>query len=745
MSDHPLRLIFEPKSVGVVGASSDPQKRGHQVVAALQRSGFSGPIHPVNPKGGEIRGLPVARSIAEIDVPPDLVYVATPAAAVPDVVAGCGTAGVGGAIVPAVGFRESGPDGALLEARLLAAARETGIRVVGPNTSGLLNTHIGLHMVGGEPLAAGGLAIVSQSGNVALDLMTSAAARPLGVSIYVGPGNETDVGFHEILEYLAGHEPTRAIVMYMEGVQHGSDLYRVVKCVSKVKPVVVLKGGRSDAGTRSARSHTGSVAGSYRVFRAAARQSGMIEVDGSDELYAVGETLALQPVPARLGSAGAGFVVLSDGGGHATIAADRFVRLGVPLARLAAETQAQLRALLGPAASVRNPVDAAGAPDSAPSVLVRAVEIASADPACAGILLSGLFGGYAIRFAESLESEERAAANGLAEAVARAGIPLVVHSLYERRAPAPLRRLLEAGVPVYGSLELAATCCAALCRRVRASTPSPGSARQGDGDPPVSDARPASSVPAEPGALEESGAGAVSVDWLSEVETRELVARNGVTVVDGVFCRSEGDVEQATRALPGPWAVKAVSKALQHKTEAGAVRLGCEDLEAVERAYRECTAAARAYLGSPVHPGGRRASAESDPVEGALLTRMLPSPVAELLIGGRRDAAFGPILTVGFGGVDVELAPDISIRVLPVSADEVVEMWSELGRSPVLFGHRGSPGVDLDGLVSTALAVGRCLLDDPMLAEVELNPVFAYPDRCVAIDAIARLAGSAGS
>lgn len=370
MSAHPLAPIFEPRSVGVIGASADPGKRGHQVVAALQRSGFSGPVYPVNPRGGEILGLEVAREVGEIETPPDLVYIATPAGAVPDVVAACGRAGVKGAIVPAVGFRESGEDGAELERRLVAAARETGIRVIGPNTSGLLNTHIGLHMVGGEPLAPGHLAIVSQSGNVALDLMTSAAARPIGVSIDVGPGNESDVGFHEILDFLAGHEPTRAIILYMEGVRDGRALYETARRVTAVKPIVVLKGGRSDAGERAAKSHTGSVAGSYAVFRAIARQGGMIEVEASDELLPVGEALALQPTPPLQPTTpamdgGAGFVVISDGGGHATLAADRFASLGVPLAHLRSETRKALRGLLGPAASARNPVDVAGAPPTA--------------------------------------------------------------------------------------------------------------------------------------------------------------------------------------------------------------------------------------------------------------------------------------------------------------------------------------------------------------------------------------------
>ncbi|MDX1396359.1 MAG: acetate--CoA ligase family protein [Gemmatimonadota bacterium] len=735
MSEHPLRPIFEPRSVGVVGASADPAKRGHQVVAALRRSGFAGSIHPINPRGGEILGLPVATSVAELAEPPELVYVATPATAVPDVVAECGAAGVCGAIVPAVGFGESGEPGRDLERRLVDAARTTGIRVVGPNTSGLLNTHIGLHMVGGEPLEPGRLGIVSQSGNVALDLMTTAARRPVGVSIYVGPGNEIDVGFHEIIDFLASHAPTRAIVVYIEGVKQGRALYDIVKRIATEKPVVVLKGGKSDDGVRAARSHTGAVAGSYAVFRAAATQAGMVEVDASDELFAVGEALALQPRPrvATTTAEGtpidapasspssksppredAGFVVISDGGGHGTIAADRFAALGVPLARLAAETKSRLREILGPASSVENPIDAAGAPDAAPSVLTRAVEAAVSDPACAGILVIGLLGGYAIRFSESLAGEELEAASGLARAAGLARVPLVVHSLYERRSPPPLRVLLEADVPVHGSLERAALCCAALWRR-RA----PGSRLVGR--PARPSAPPDVSVPDEPGR------------WLSEVEARSLVEAAGVSVVEGIFCRGAEDVAAAAWRLDGPWAIKAVSAALPHKSEAGAVRLGIDTPDQLERAFDDVTGSAREYLrfrGAPTDG--------DDPVDGALVTRMLAPPTAELLIGARRDESFGPILTVGFGGVDVELSPDVAIRLLPVAEDEIRGMWTGLRRAPILLGHRGAPAADLDSLVRIASAVADCLLDDPTLVDLELNPVFAHANGAVAIDAMAR-------
>ena len=706
MSDHPLRPIFEPRSVGVIGASTNPEKRGHQVVAALQRSGYGGPIVPVNPRGGELLGLPVSETVGAATPVPELVYVATPAATVPSVVRECGEAGVRAAVVPAVGFKESGEAGARLEVELATAARETGVRVIGPNTSGLLNTHAGLHMVGGEPLAPGGLAIVSQSGNVALDLMTAASRSPLGVSIYVGPGNESDVRFDEIIDFLAGHEPTRAIAMYVEGVRDGRALVEAARRASASKPLVVLKGGRSEAGSSAARSHTGAIAGSHRVFEAAARRAGMVEVDRSDELLPVAEALALQP-GARRRSGKSGFVVISDGGGHGTIAADRFAALGVPLARLEPATREELVRLFGPASSATNPVDAAGAPDAAPSVLASAVAIAAGDPACAGVLLIGLFGGYAIRFSTSLEEEELRTAGALPAVAAAAGIPLVVHSLYAGRAPRALRELREAGVPVHGSLETAAACCAGLWRRAG----------------PASAAGPGGAERSSPTVL---AAASSASRWLSEVEMRDLVEAHGVHVAPGRLCRTAEDVSAALASGSGPWAVKAVSARLPHKTEAGAVRLGVPSSD-VQRAFDECVQAAAERVGP-------------EAVDGALVSEMLPQPIAELLVGVRRDPGFGPVLTVGFGGTAAEVDPDAAVRLLPLEDGDVKGMLTELRRRALLEGFRGRPPVDRHAIETVVRGVVAAF-HAAALEEAELNPVFCYADRAIAVDAVGRRPG----
>lgn len=707
---HPLQPIFEPRSVAIVGASANPAKRGYQVVAALGASGFEGPVYPVNPRGGEILGRPAYASVDDLPEAPDLAYIATPAASVPDVVAACGRRGIRGAIVPAVGFRESGDAGRDLETRLLEAARKTGIRVIGPNTSGLLNTHARVHMVGGEPLAPGGIAILAQSGNVALDLMTAAGARPIGVSIYVGPGNETDVAFHECLDFLGQHEPTRAIAMYVEGVHDGRALYETACRVARQKPIVVLKGGRSAAGVSAARSHTGAIAGSYEVFSALARQGGMTEVRRSDELLPVAETLATQPLPG-----GRGVVVLSDGGGHATLTVDGLTEAGVPLAELGPSTRAALSELLGPAASARNPIDLAGAADGDPAAFGQTLDLLTADSACGTVMMTGLFGGYGIRFSSSFVPEEEGTAARLATLTAERGCGLVVHSLYASRASSPLRALLEGGVPVSGSLEIAVRCVRALYDRERFLE-----------RVPVRRSSIAAGRPGFPVAAPRSGPS----EWLSELETRRVLEGAGVPLVDAIPC-ADAD---AAAAVAGRWeacALKVVSPSLPHKTDAGGVALGLRGPEETRAAFERTAAAARAYLEAKGLPADLR---------GALVSPMLEPPVAELIVAVRRDAEYGPILTLGPGGTDAELFGDIAIRALPIGDGAVGAMCGELRAAGRLRGTRGRPGVDLEALGRLIGALAGAFLAAPELLEIELNPVFAYRTHCVVVDAIGRVA-----
>ncbi|MEE8148759.1 MAG: hypothetical protein V3T24_14225, partial [Longimicrobiales bacterium] len=326
--------------------------------------------------------------------------------------------------------------------------------MIGPNTSGIINTSIGLNLVGIRDVRSGSIALLAQSGNVALDIMTTASARGIGLSLYVGVGNETDVAFHEYLDYLESDPNTDTIMMYVEGLRDGRRFIELARRVSQTKPIVLLKGGRSVGGVAAARSHTGAIAGSYPVLRAALRQYGVSEVLRADELLSVGQVLSSQPpVPA-----GSEVLVLSDGGGHAALATDALTELGVPLAVLSDETQRQLRKRLGRAASVTNPIDIAGAADQDPRVFARALEVLVRDPAVGAVFVVGLFGGYSIRFTEAIGEAECEAADAMADLMAQTGKALVVHSLYANRRTDALKRLAGKGVPVVNSLEVGARC-----------------------------------------------------------------------------------------------------------------------------------------------------------------------------------------------------------------------------------------------------------------------------------------------
>jgi acetyltransferase len=716
-----LDPVLRPRSVAIIGASSDPTKRGHQAVRALLDAGFGGRIIPVHPAGGELLGLAVARGPADLETPADLILVCTPGGTVPAVLTEWAAAGARGAVVLAAGFAESGESGAALEAAVREVSQKTGIRVVGPNTSGILNPRIGLNLIGMRGVRPGPLALLVQSGNMALQLVTEASTRSSqGFSLVVGVGNKTDIRFWEYLEYLAHDPDTRAILMHVEGFRDGRRFLEVARRSTPLKPVVLLKGARTASGGAAARSHTASIAGSWDVLRAGLRQAGVVEVTRTDELFHVGETLATQPVPA----AGRGFAILSDGGGHATLAVDTLQERGAGLAALSPGTRESLRSLLGPAAAVANPVDLAGAADRDPQVFARALEILCGDPAVGGVLVVGLFGGYAIRFAESLLTAEIEAARAMGRIAKFAGTALIVHTLYAHRRTEPLRQLGEAGVPVIESLDVACACLEALVRR------SDLLARDRGRADPWSAARSPAPATARPEPEPIRAARSENRTTLTEPEARSLLEAAGAPLIPAVFCPSAADAVEAARSCGGPVAVRVVSPAAPHKTDAGGVALGVSGDDEVAAAFRLVTSAVEAYAA--------RRGIDAD-IRGVLISPMAEPPLAELLIGVMRDAQFGPVLTVGAGGIAVEAVRDAALRVLPVDAAEVAGMIGELRLSPVLDGLRGRPAAFRDGIVAAALAIAAAALANPAVAEIEVNPLFVYGDRVLGLDARAYL------
>ncbi len=699
--------FLNPNSVAIIGASKDPRKRGFRAIQTLLQEKFAGAIFPINPNETEILGLPCYGDLASVVHEVDLALICTPARTLPAMVRACGEKGVKGAVVLAGGFSEGSEAGAQLEREMVSVAREFGVRIVGPNTSGMFNTYKACNLVGFSNLQQGGLGILSQSGNMALSLVTEGQINGhMGFSTYVGVGNEADLQFHEYLDYFGDDPQTQVVVAYVEGLKDGGAFLESARRVSRRKPVVLYKSGRTEVGQNTAKSHTGALAGSYDVARGALRQAGVTVVSQSDQILPVAEALALLPAPS-----GKRVAILADGGGHATIAADALTDQGLELPKLRTATREQLAAILPPAAALSNPVDVAGGTDANPEVFADCAEAILGDPSVDLLLIVGLFGGYGIRFSETLTPIESHAASRLGGLLERFGKPILLQSLYAPLRTEALVTLREAGVPVHDSVEIAVNCLVALAEygaareRIRTSVQNVVIATEGSAEAIVADAR---------------GEGRNS---LLEHEARALLQAYDISIPPSVLVRSPEELAQANIQLGEvPLAMKVVSQDILHKSDAGGVKLNVAGETQLQQAYSDIINNSRAY------------QADAD-IKGVLVSPMAPRGGIEIIIGVTRDPQFGPIMMFGLGGIFVEVLKDVVFRSLPLTATDAGEMLNEIKAGAILDGVRGAPPVDRQAIVDLMLCVSRTCLAHPEIVELDLNPVLGYADGYVLVDA----------
>jgi acetyltransferase len=703
-----LERIFNAESVAIVGASRDETKRGYQAIKILLDEKFSGAIYPVHPREKNILGLACHPRVDAIPGTVDLALITTPAATLPAIIEDCGAKGVAGAVVIAGGFGELGAEGRAREAQLTALARRHGIRLVGPNTSGLINLHTRLNLVGLRDAPRGDIALLSQSGNMALTLITEARLKShRGFSHYVGVGNEADIKFHEYLEFFEQDPATRAILIYVEGMREGRRFLQQAYRTTRKKPVILLKSGRSDTGKRAASSHTGALAGMSRVARGAFARAGIVVIENSDELFPAAETLASLP-PIRNNRV----AVLADGGGHATIAADMLTDLGLELPVLSAKTQAALRRILPAAAAVPNPVDVAGGTDTDPSLFADCARIILNDPAVGGLLLVGLFGGYGLRFASRLSLKEEDAAHQMGKLVKKRGKPIVVHSLYTSEKPHALELLRYYDITVYDSLEIACRAIGVLAQyggylksyRAKVDFVMPWEEK----------ARPGGRALLDRARREKRG-------LLLEHEAKELLKLHGALVSADTLARTADEAAASAARVAGPVALKIVSPDILHKTDAGGVKIGLEGEAAVRAAFGDILANARTF-------------ANGADIRGVLVSPMA-APGAELIIGTKYDDQFGPVIMFGLGGVLVEILKDVSFRVLPISLLSARRMIEEVQAYPILNGARNIPPCDKRAIKRLLMICAEIMAAYPAIREMDLNPVIVYPKGLQVVDA----------
>ncbi len=710
----PLFPIFYPESIAIVGASKDPKKRGFRAIQKLVEEGFAGKIYPVNPKEASILDIKAYPDLASIPGPVDLALVCTPAKTLPGVIAQCGEKGVKGAVVLAGGFAEEGEEGAALQEKMVAEARKYGVRIVGPNTSGIFNTHAACNIVGFSDLKKGGVGLLTQSGNMALSLATEAQSSGyIGLSTYVGIGNESDIRFDEYLRYFMDDQNTSALVTYVEGVKDGRRLLDAMREITRKKPVVVYKSGRTSAGRSSAKSHTGALAGDYAVSDGALRQAGAILARKSDEILPLAEALSLLgPLASRRVG------ILADGGGHATIAADSLTELGMELPTLAKETQEKLAAILPASAALVNPVDVAGGTDANTAVFADCAEIMLADPNVDGLIITGLFGGYGTRFSETLLPVELETSDRIAALCRQYKKPVLVHSLYANLCPhdrpEPLVRIREAGIPVYASLELATRCMQAMA----------------DFGETIRRPAEAPAAPSRPAAFErilavcrEQGR-----DFVMEHEAREILAAAGAAMAPIALATTADEAAKSFAALGRvPVAMKIVSRDIIHKSDAGGVVLNVTDEDGARKAFAQIIENAGAYT--------RKHGQAAADITGVLLTPMAKKGGVEIILGVVKDHSYGNVMMFGLGGVLVEVLKDVAFRALPLVEYDARAMMGEIKGSAILDGVRGAKGVNKDALAALMLRLSALCAACPEIKELDLNPVLAYPDGIDILDA----------
>ena len=703
-----LEHVLNATSVAVVGASRKETKRGYQAIKTLLEQGFEGPIYPVNPKEKSVLGFPCYGKVSEIEGHVEMVLITTPAAGIPEILDDCGKKGVAGAVIIAGGFGEMGQAGKDLQKEIVTIAKKHKIRVVGPNTSGMMNLHTNMNLVGLKDVPKGHIALVSQSGNMALSLITEAAIKSRqGFSYYVGIGNEADVKFHEYLGFFQEDPNTRAILMYVEGMRDGRRFLQQAYQTTRKKPIVMLKSGRSATGKLSAGSHTGALAGMSEVARTAFQRAGIIVIEDSDALFPAAETLASLPHIRNQSVA-----ILADGGGHATIAADKLTDLGVNIPPMGEKTREKLKALLPAGASTRNPVDIAGGGDENPAVLADCAEIMLHDPKVGGLLVVGLFGGYNIRFAESLGFVEEDAAHRMGKLVKDMGKPIVVHSLYNYARPHSLDLLRYYNIPVYDSVEVGCKSISALSeygnylRSYQAKRKfifSKGKKSKTRGREIFQKAR-----------IERRKA-------LYEHEAKELIGLHGGQFSRSRLVHSREEAVAAASAMDGPVAMKIVSPDILHKTEAGGVQLNlCGDREIGDAYERIMEGASRYDEGARIH--------------GILMEPMMKGGL-ELIMGTKMDDQFGPVIMFGIGGTLVEVLKDVVFRVLPISERTARRMIERIRSVELLNGFRGNPPVDRKAIKNLLLTISEIVGSYNDIQEIDLNPVIAYEEGLAVADA----------
>ena len=679
-----LEMFTEPKGVAVVGASTSPGKLGYQVLHNVKQYGYAGSIYPINPSADEILGLKAYASILDVPDPVDLAVILVPNKAVPAVMEQCGQRGLKGAVIITAGFREVGREGRALEQQVLDIAHRYGMRIVGPNVLGIIDTVCKLNasFAAGMP-NRGKIAFMSQSGALCTSILDLALGQGIGFSRFYSIGNKADINELDLVQAWAEDPETRAIMGYLEGITNGPEFIRVASEVTRHKPIIAIKSGTTSAGSKAVSSHTGTLAGSEAAYDAAFKQCGIIRAGSVQDLFDFAQAFARQPL-----LKGDKIAIITNAGGPGIMASDAVERAGLTLAALTPETKQNLQAKLPPAASVANPVDVLG--DALADRYALAIEAVLADPNVDGLMVV-LTPQTMTQIPETAEALGRLS-QGLDK-------PVFGAFMGDAAIRPGVEMLRSYSVPNYQVPERAVLAIAAMWH-YRNWLNTPALAVEEFAVDREKVAEVFSRVRAD---------GRVTI---GDSEARDVLDAYGIPLPKSGLAATADEAVTLAESIGYPVVMKIASPDILHKSDIGGIKLNITSASEVRDAFDLLTYRGRRYMPDAT-------------IWGCQIQQMVKGG-REVIIGVNRDPQFGPLIMFGLGGIYVEALKDVTFRVAPIDRRNANEMLGEIRAYKLLRGVRGEKPSDQSAIVDTLLRISQLVTDFPEIVELDINPLMVF-------------------
>ena len=676
-----LGMFFNPRSVAVIGASSNPKKLGHDVLQNLIRSGFKGSIYPINPKAESILGLKCYPSVRDVPEALDLTVIVIPSRFVLDVMKQCGEKGIRGVIIITAGFREAGGEGVELEQEVLKLAQEHGMRIIGPNCLGIINpfTPINASFAPAMP-DQGAIAFSSQSGALGTALLDYALAEGIGFSNFVSLGNKADVDEVALLEDWAADENTRVIIAYVEGLRNGAAFIETARDAAKKKPIIVVKSGRTASGSKAVSSHTGSLAGSDAAYDAAFAQAGVLRAESMQELFGWSIAFAYQPL-----LEGNRIAIVTNAGGPGVMATDALEQNHLVLAELQSETEQALTEGLPAAANVHNPVDVLG--DAPSDLYAVALEAVLKDPGVDGVV---------VILTPQTSTEIVETARCVIAKTDGASKPVVTCWMGKKEVSAGANLLVANHIPNYLFPERAVGALGAMYRYCSWLQQPEAKIERFDVDKEA--------VAQLFAKVREKGRNSIG-----DAEAQAILKAYGITIPQSAVAATPGEAVCFCEEIGYPVVIKIASPDILHKSDVGGIIVGVSSEEEVREAFDTLIERAKAHKPDAT-------------IWGAQIQEMV-TDAREVIIGMDRDPQFGPLVMFGLGGIYVEVLKDVTFGVAPMSRFQAERMVASIRSYKLLTGVRGQAPSDLDATIDAILRIAQLVTDFPEIAELDINPM----------------------